>query len=99
MFIISVGNNNANNDNSIAYASAHALGNVIFVASASSTNPTFFHNAEVRNGYSSFGVNTVDIAAPGFISISTYLVGYGYYGGTTASSIYILNDIRLPRKS
>lgn len=58
------GNANANNDNTPAYPVSYNSPSIIGVASSTST--------DARSSFSSFGVNTVDLAAPGSGVLSTY---------------------------
>ena len=63
LFVISAGNASSDNDGNPAYVAMEALGNVIFVAA---TGNAFIQGGnEEMAGYSSYGVNTVALAAPG----------------------------------
>ncbi len=86
LFVAAAGNNNSNNDLSPFYPASYGLENMITVASST--------NQDVRSGFSNFGVNSVDLAAPGSVILSTLPAfvspsGYGFFNGTSMASPHV----------
>jgi subtilisin family serine protease len=81
LFVASAGNDNANNDNPAVanYPSSYPLDNIIAVAASTMSDS--------RASFSSYGQETVDLAAPGTQIASTYLDGdYAWSSGTSMAS-------------
>ncbi|MCL2049365.1 MAG: S8 family serine peptidase [Defluviitaleaceae bacterium] len=88
LLIIAANNDNVNLDTNSTYTSAHALGNVIFVAATISNDR--------KHSDSSYGVNTVDIAAPGNIIYSTERNNrYGNRSGTSMAAPHVASAAAL----
>ncbi|KUO75864.1 MAG: hypothetical protein APF81_05395 [Desulfosporosinus sp. BRH_c37] len=81
LFVTAAGNSGANNDLSPVYPANFNLSNVISVAA--------LDNQGNLASFSNYGLNNVDIAAPGKDIISTIPGnGYSYLSGTSMSSAY-----------
>lgn len=81
LFVTAAGNSGTNNDISPVYPANFNLSNVISVAA--------MDNQGNLSSFSNYGLNTVDIAAPGKDIISTTPGnGYGYLSGTSMSAAY-----------
>ncbi|MEI6883571.1 MAG: S8 family serine peptidase [Bacteroidota bacterium] len=82
LFVVAAGNNSSDNDISVSYPSCYSLENIISVASTDRTDHL--------SGFSNWGVNTVDIAAPGSGILSSLpSSNYGYLSGTSMATPYI----------
>jgi subtilisin family serine protease len=81
LFVAAAGNDTLNNDRNGSFPSNYNLDNVLAVAATDA--------ADALATFSNFGVNTVDVGAPG-VEIMTTMVegGYGYIDGTSFSSPY-----------
>lgn len=81
VFVASAGNDATNNDRLPSFPANYVFDNVVSVAATDSR--------DLMASFSSFGVNTVDVGAPG-VNIFTTMVegGYGYIDGTSFSSPY-----------
>ena len=86
LFLAAAGNNVNDNDSAYPFFPAsYDFENVLSVASISSNG--------LRSWFSNFGVNTVDIAAPGESILSTYVNSgaptYEYLSGTSMATPYV----------
>ena len=84
--VFAAGNNNQNNDTSATpnYPATYTSPSVLSVASSTST--------DVRSGFSAYGANSVDIAAPGSGVLSTYFSSnssYGLMSGTSMAAPHV----------
>ncbi len=80
LFVVAAGNNGTDNDTTPQYPANYeaSLSNVITVAATDGND----HLAS----FSSYGVNTVDLGAPGVNILSTYNGGYAYLSGTSMAT-------------
>lgn len=82
LFVASAGNSGSNNDASPSYPASYDLENIIAVAATTDT--------DALASFSNFGMNSVDIAAPGEEILSTIRgSSYGYLSGTSMSSPHV----------
>jgi len=82
LFIAAAGNNSRDNDTSPFYPANYELPNVISVANSNSSDN--------RSGTSSYGKNSVHLAAPGSSIYSTVLSGrYGEKSGTSMATPFV----------
>ncbi|MEW4568425.1 S8 family serine peptidase [Tautonia sp. JC769] len=86
LFVAAAGNNNSNNDLLPVYPASYGLENMITVASTT--------NQDVRSGFSNFGANSVDLAAPGTAILSTLPAfvtpsRYGFFNGTSMATPHV----------
>lgn len=79
LFVAAAGNNNADNDVTPFYPSGYASSNVIAVAATD--------RKDQRATFSSYGVTSVDVAAPGVDISSTIPVAMGSYGILSGTSM------------
>lgn len=88
IFVAAAGNSNVNIDTTPSYPASYNLANVVAVASTTST--------DARSSFSNYGVNTVDIAAPGSGIISTTPNNtYSNYSGTSMATPHVTGAIAL----
>ncbi|MGO8691137.1 MAG: S8 family serine peptidase [Thermoguttaceae bacterium] len=80
LFVVAAGNNGTDNDTTPQYPANYeaSLSNVITVAATD--------NNDHLASFSSYGVNTVDLGAPGVNILSTYNGGYAYLSGTSMAT-------------
>ena len=78
LFVFAAGNDGTNNDELPTYPCSYPAPNIVCVAATDDT--------DTRSGFSSFGVNAVDLAAPGEFILSTIPGGYAFYDGTSMAS-------------
>lgn len=78
LFIAAAGNEGNNNDNNPSYPASYQLDNIISVAATD-------HNDNMA-GFSNFGVNSVDLGAPGVNILST-VPGSNYDGSFSGTSM------------
>ncbi len=78
LFVAAAGNSGDNNDLEPIYPANLKLDNLISVTSADTLGGL--------NEYSNYGVNTVDIAAPGNNIYSTIIGGYAYMSGSSMAA-------------
>jgi len=82
LFVVSAGNNGANNDIVPMYPAAYDSKNIITVAAAN-------QNDDLAS-FSNYGVLSVDVAAPGTDILSTsYLGDYSYMEGTSMAAPHV----------
>jgi subtilisin family serine protease len=81
LFVTSAGNATLNNDRNAHFPSNYTLDNILTVAATDM--------ADALATFSNFGVNSVDVGAPGVQVLSTTVEGgYSYEDGTSISSPY-----------
>jgi regulation of enolase protein 1 (concanavalin A-like superfamily) len=81
LLVAAAGNDGVNIDASPVYPAALPASNVIAVAASSGD--------DLREGYSNYGVNSVDLAAPGNTYTTQLGGGYAAVGGTSASAALV----------
>ena len=82
IFAAAAGNSASNNDVTTNYPSNYAVGNVVAVASTTSTDGL--------SSFSSYGATTVDVGAPGSGIYRTYLNGgYATLSGTSMATPHV----------
>jgi Subtilisin-like serine proteases len=81
LFIVAAGNSGNNNDITPFYPSSLQYDNVISVA--------YINAMGKLSDKSNYGLNTVDIAAPGEDIYSTIVGGYGYMSGSSMAAPYV----------
>ena len=82
LFVASAGNSNRNNDDWVSYPANYDLPNIISVAATANTDQLAF--------FSNYGLNSVEIAAPGVNVLSTSLSdGYRYASGTSMAAPHV----------
>jgi serine protease len=82
LFIAAAGNAAADNDSAPAYPASYDNDIIVSVASTTRTDD--------GSGFSSYGLETVDLAAPGSDIVSTYLDnGYASLSGTSMASPHV----------
>lgn len=82
LFIASAGNSNSNNDFLPSFPASYNSNNIISVAASTPEN--------TLSPFSNYGVNSVDIAAPGTDILSTDLAdSYSYKSGTSMSAPHV----------
>jgi len=82
LFVTSAGNSAANNDTTPSYPASYPLENILAVAATD-------HNDALAS-FSNFGVNSVDVAAPGVDTLSTIRGNtYGLLSGTSMASPHV----------
>lgn len=88
IFVAAAGNANQNIDSRPSYPASYNLANVVAVASTTST--------DARSSFSNYGVNTVDIAAPGSGIVSTTPGNtYSNFSGTSMATPHVVGAIAL----
>ena len=77
--VFAAGNDNLNNDTTPAYPASYTSPSVLVMAASNST--------DARSGFSNYGVNSVDIAAPGSGVLSTYNSSNSSYATLSGTSM------------
>jgi subtilisin family serine protease len=89
LYVAAAGNNASNNDSLGFYPAGYPLDNIISVAASTDT--------DTLAGFSNYGAQTVDLAAPGQGILSTMVTtgvlsdpsGYGYLSGTSMAAPHV----------
>lgn len=81
LFVAAAGNDGRNTDNVPHYPSAYSLDNIISVAATD--------NRDQLAGFSNYGLESVDIGAPGVDIASTMLSGYYWSSGTSMAAPHV----------
>lgn len=82
VFVAAAGNENSNNDTRPSYPASYPLDNIVSVAATD-------HN-DIRASFSNFGIQSVDLGAPGDDILSTLLNdSYGLLSGTSMASPHV----------
>jgi subtilisin family serine protease len=82
LFVFAAGNDGENNDSFPAYPCSYPAANIVCVAATDSGDSLAF--------FSNYGVNSVDIAAPGYQIYSTLPgTSYGYSSGTSMAAPHV----------
>ncbi|MEZ5305888.1 MAG: S8 family serine peptidase [Pyrinomonadaceae bacterium] len=87
--VFSAGNDNTNIDSSPSYPASYNSPSIISIASSTSS--------DARSSFSNFGIQSVDLAAPGSSILSTVFngTGYGTKSGTSMSSPHVTGTAAL----
>jgi subtilisin family serine protease len=81
IFVAAAGNDATDNDFNPSYPASYDLGGVISVAATD--------DSDLLAGFSNFGLNSVDLGAPGVDILSTVTGGYGVLSGTSMASPHV----------